>query len=122
MQTVIGKSQYGYVKPTLVDDWGSLGYFTEAKKSDAGTWSLSSQDESKRLRPGMKVHILWPNSCITLETVKSKTIYNTYTDHGQMQPTTVQTEALFIESSLNGVKVAVPLDSLYVKIAGTGPG
>ena len=117
MRIISNKSEYGYRRPVKVNDWGNLGYYMEAVQSDSGTWGLRDQDPKKELKAGMRVHVLWPNATITMETIVGEKVMSTITEQGDpMGGYPVTTQALFIEGRYNGVKVKMALESLAIKL------
>lgn len=102
-----------YYKPVVVEDWGALGYFLYAYKSDSGTWSIADQVDKARLLTGEIVDVLWPDEHKSQHLILESEYTRRIPDMGQTY--FVRTRKLFIGTAVHGACVQVPLESLWVK-------
>ncbi len=102
-----------FFKPIVVNDWGAIGYFEHATKSDYGTWSLKDQPINAKLRPNERVKVLWPDKTQTNEKLVGRVSFDDVHDGGHTD--TVTNTLLVVVTDVRGVKVDIPIEDLYLR-------
>lgn len=111
------KSAEPFRKIVVVDDWGSVGYYLNAKLGPSGTWSHRDLDQNDRLKDGETLEVETPDGTSFPATARVEKVTGSYSDHGTSG--TVPSEYLTLVPKkplkLYGMKVELDIGQVKVR-------